>query len=94
MTGDRCDAPAGTACPYCEEPVELSEILAHQVHTMADGALIHRECLCRMIVGSVGHQLGRCPCRGGTEDDPPCATLREGARAALKLFRQRMTARN
>ena len=39
-----------------------------------------------MVVGSVGHQLGRCSCFGGDEDDPPGMTVREAALAAVDLY--------
>jgi hypothetical protein len=51
---------------------------------------IHRECMLRQIVGSVGHQLGTCSCHGGEGPcDPPGMTVREAARAAADLFRER-----
>jgi hypothetical protein len=36
----------------------------------------------------VGHQKGACPCYGGVEDDPPGATRREAARAAMEYFEE------
>jgi len=49
---------------------------------------LHRECFLRGVYGSVGHQLGRCSCHGGPglEDGPEDMTMREAARAAVKLF--------
>lgn len=43
----------------------------------------HRECYLRGIYGSVGHQQQRCPCFGGTYEDPPDMTPRQAARAAV-----------
>ena len=70
-------------CLYCEEPI-TPEDDAHPIN--GGTALIHRECLIRMTAGSVGHQLRRCSCYGGDEEDPPGATRREGAREAAALY--------
>jgi hypothetical protein len=86
-------------CLHCDEPVTGDDIVAgastHQPLMKADGTCdfrgLHRECEGRMVFGSVGHQLGRCSCRGcdGTMEDPPGMTKREAARAAVDLARRR-----
>lgn len=76
-------------CPHCHEPILDGEDTRRMPHLGADGATTmrtyHRECLTRIIVGSVGHQLQRCSCYGGADEDPPGATPREAARAALAV---------
>lgn len=49
-------------------------------------AVFHVECGLRMIFGSVGHQLHKCGCYGGDEDDPEGMTRREAAAAAVRLY--------
>ena len=50
---------------------------------------VHWECAARMVVGSVGHQMGRCSCNGGDAGDPEGMTKRQAAQAALALARTR-----
>ena len=64
------------ACGHCEEPLLPYE---RQVDHF------HLECISRMILGSVGHQLRRCPCHGGTEEDPPGVSKREAPRQAYAV---------
>lgn len=68
-------------CVYCQEP-----LLPSDGPVLVGG--MHHECSFRSIAGSVGHQKKLCSCFGGTEEDPPGATLREGARAALAYYQQ------
>jgi hypothetical protein len=77
------DDPLYPECPHCGE-----DILPWEDQISSNGGALpwHRECLLRSVVGSVGHQLGRCSCYGGDEDDPPGMTPREAARAAVELF--------
>lgn len=78
-------------CIYCFEPVLEAE--PHERRPVLGKALtlgaIHRECEARGVLGSVGHQMGLCSCRGGpgTMDDPPGLTRRQAARAALDYAR-------
>ena len=58
-------------CPHCLEPIAPGE---KTLATDCGQVLYHRECLLRMVVGSVGHLVGRCSCFGGSEDDPPGMT--------------------
>lgn len=61
-------------CAHCGEPTE-------------DERMFHRECLTRMVVGSVGHQKGRCTCFAGVEDHSEDGmTRREAALAAWRYF--------
>jgi hypothetical protein len=69
-------------CSWCSEP-----ILPGERSIIPGMQLLHRECECRMVFGSVGHQKGRCTCHGGTEGDPLGLTKREAARAAWEFFR-------
>jgi hypothetical protein len=69
-------------CIHCGEPVTEQD----RRFTYANGPVVHAECDLRAIAGSVGHQLGRCSCFGGDEEDPPGMTKREAARAAAALF--------
>ncbi len=69
-------------CVYCLEEI-LDDDPAEPIN--GDG-LIHAECFLRMIVGSVGHQLRRCLCYGGHDEDPPGLTRRQGAMAAARLY--------
>lgn len=69
-------------CAYCKEPISIEEQL--QERPQPD---YHMECIIRLAVGSVGHQLGICKCWSKThgQEDPPGVTLREGARMAWEL---------
>lgn len=51
--------------------------------------LQHQECALRRVFGSVGHQLARCSCFGGTEEDPEGMTKRESALAAVDMYKRR-----
>lgn len=68
-------------CQHCGEPILLSEDFCHSVH---------RECAARMVIGSVAHIERRCGCyvSGSMEGDPPEATRREAARAALNAWQR------
>lgn len=75
-------------CPRCSEAVletDRHEITAMVTVRGIDRRPVHWECAARAVLGSVGHQQGRCGCYGGTEEDPPGMTRREAARAALAL---------
>jgi hypothetical protein len=73
-------------CKHCEEPIEPGE----EAPTVSGGSF-HRDCLLRLVIGSVAHQERRCHCfvPGSTAGDPPGMTLREAARAAVELYRQK-----
>jgi hypothetical protein len=79
------EAPVGTACLLCKETI----VEADTGNVNGTGQTFHYECQMRAIVGSVGHQLARCSCFGGTEEDPPGMTAREAAKAAAKLWHDR-----
>lgn len=68
------------ACERCGEPV-----LEGEQEPPCVNAHIHYECAVRTAVGSIGHQLHKCSCYGGTEEDPPDMTKRQAAKAALEL---------
>jgi hypothetical protein len=73
--------PIGQACLLCEEAIAEDDI-----GTIRAGQVIHYECQMRSVIGSVGHQLRRCSCFGGTEEDPPGMTRRQAAQAACALW--------
>ena len=68
-------------CPYCDEGIGEGD-------PVTDGATqtFHRECLIRAVAGSAAHQLQECSCFGGTREDAPGLTLRQGAIAAYQTF--------
>jgi len=63
-------------CAYCGEPMTALDRLGS---TKTE----HHECLMRMVVGSISHQLKKCTCYGGEWEDPPELSKREAARLAL-----------
>jgi hypothetical protein len=71
-------------CQYC-----LEDIGEGQPFEMVNGgaAALHRECMIRMVVGSVGHQRRTCSCFGGDQEDPEGLTRREAAVAAAHYHR-------
>jgi hypothetical protein len=89
---DGCEmipTPAGEACLYCKELIAEGDSGVTMVYRSDDRTQRvpeHRECHIRHIVGSVGHQQGRCSCFGGTEEDPVGITKREAAQAAVRFF--------
>lgn len=68
-------------CPCCDEPILEGERLAPDMRPPT-----HYECGLRAVIGSVGHQRGRCSCFGGSEEDPPGMTRRQAATAAALFF--------
>lgn len=82
--------PVGQRCMHCEEPIAGDDdgLLMPALHAdrTATVEALHRECDLRMVIGSVGHQLKRCSCFGGTMDEPPGMSRRDAARAAEILF--------
>ena len=87
-------APIGSLCDWCGEPIAADDFgvtlpLLQPAAAPADAkrtTVFHRECDLRQVVGSVGHQRGRCSCYGGTEEDPPALTRRQAAQAAVAHF--------
>lgn len=75
-------------CLRCAEDVLKGEGQA-VVHITSAGheiRFIHTECAVRGVVGSVGHQMKKCPCFGGTEEDPEGLSDREAAQMAMDYF--------
>jgi hypothetical protein len=77
-------------CLDCYEPVlddDRQEMVTVTDGQRARSAVRHWECAARSVVGSVGHQLGLCPCNGGPGllDDPdgPNVSKRYAAYLAL-----------
>jgi len=102
--GVQAPTPIGQPCIYCQEPIQdgdqgfLMPCIAadpSRQDEMAGLAVpVHAECLMRMVVGSVGHQTGRCGHFGGEMDDPAGMTKRQAARAACETFEARMQGKN
>lgn len=76
------DTPIGAPCVLCDEAIAEGDMGS----VYENGGAVHYECSMRGVAGSVGHQLGRCSCYGGTEEDPPGLTPRQAARAAARIF--------
>ena len=70
------------SCQRCEEPItdKDSSIVMGCSHAL------HHECFMRGVLGSIGHQMGRCGCHGGQLEDPFEMTQRQAAKAALDYF--------
>lgn len=84
-------APPPMVCFRCAEWIAPTDLgVVQSLVSMEGPACIayHYECHARMLLGSLGHQQGRCSCFGGHEEDPPDMTVREAAKAAL-AFAQR-----
>lgn len=82
-------------CFWCGEPVLPGEGASDPVFVVDSarrGAMRdrHVECAIRAVIGSVGHQRGKCSCYGGTEEDPPGMTRRDAARVAKAEWAERM----
>jgi hypothetical protein len=73
-------------CSWCGEPILPEEVMPHAPLTQ-----MHRECVLRTVLGSVGHHMRTCSCYGGGvgEGDPLGVGKRDAARLALvELMRQ------
>ena len=95
--GSICDhmthvaTPVGKFCLHCEEAIQLGDegqIIPH----IDDGNVIqrpvHRECLIRMVVGSIGHQKKQCSCynKNEAQEDQPGISKRQAAILACNYF--------
>lgn len=78
----RIPTPVGETCLLCAEPIAEGDC---GTINFVD-QVTHYECEMRLAVGSVGHLMGRCYCKGGTEEDPPGMTIREASIAACNLW--------
>lgn len=88
----KVDVPTGIPCSRCNEVIEPTDcgyMVNHITQNEISQKPIHEDCFMREVVGSVGHQMKKCHCYGGNEDDPPELTKRQAATAAVKLFYQR-----
>jgi hypothetical protein len=72
-------------CQRCDEPIDPAQYRKYPDCP----PFLHIECAIRMSVGSEGHQTYRCPCYGGTYEDPPGVSIRDAARAAFRVWEGR-----
>jgi hypothetical protein len=74
----------GLTCDYCQEPITENE----RRGLPNPGPNHHRECMLRIVIGSVSHIEHRCSCYvpGSVDSDPPGLSLRQGAQAALRAW--------
>jgi hypothetical protein len=85
---DRAPTPVGTPCAWCKEPLVTGDSGVLIPYAGPEGLSElpeHRECFLRQIIGSPGHQVGRCTCTGWHEEKP-VQTLREEALEAQRLW--------
>jgi hypothetical protein len=74
------ETPIGRPCSMCDV-----EIKAGDTGTDNGNMTMHYACEMRMVIGSVGHQLKKCSCYGGTKEDPEGFSRYDSARAALAV---------
>ncbi len=82
---EHVSTPVGEICLHCDEKIGEDDE-GEMIFTSTGERPIHRECLLRTVIGSVGHQKKTCSCYGGSEEDPPNVTKREAAIAAVSYF--------
>lgn len=81
-------------CPFCGEPCDIEteaiRMLQHDGAMPEESGLrpVHLECLCRSVMGSVGHQRGECSCTGEEDTSEEGLAHRQAARAALAYYRE------
>lgn len=83
---ERVSTPVGSLCLYCQEPIAEGDqgvVMPFYSVNGASEVAQHRACVVRTVIGSVGHLKKKCTCYGGTEEDPPDMTRRQGAEAAM-----------
>lgn len=81
----RTPTPVGSPCTYCDERILDGE----DGFIDSVGHPFHRECLMRMVIGSVAHQMGTCSCfmgANGVDDDEDGISLRQAAKLSLDYF--------
>lgn len=80
--------PVGALCSRCAEAIGEGDSGVFMWHGGQGYKPLHRECMARMVLGSVAHIEGRCSCKvpGAAEGDDPKLTKREAAKAALEAF--------
>lgn len=85
--GEQVPVPVGEPCRHCDEMF----LPGDQGVVIDPDAPFHLPCLMRTIMGSVGHQTGKCHChvKDGTGfEDPPELTPRQAAEIAFVLYWQ------
>jgi len=75
-------------CEHCEEPILPEE------KCPVENIRMHKECLFRLVMGSVAHIEGRCGCHipGSIASDPEGMTLRHAARASMAAYARKQGA--
>lgn len=90
---ERIEAPTCAPCQHCGEAIGRNDdgfaIDQYQGGGVFILAPYHRACFLRGIIGSVAHQLKRCSCYGGADDDDADLTVREAAQAAVDLWERK-----
>ncbi len=82
---EQVDVPVGEICLHCDETIKENDE-GEMIGSLEGLRPIHRECLIRSLVGSIGHQQHKCSCFGGNEEDPTNVSKREAARIAANYF--------
>ncbi len=78
-------------CAWCGEEI-LATDPPPTIPIRVEPFHFHRECAFRLIGGSAGHILKRCPCYGGSEEDPAGLSKRAAAQAAYDAYFARQAA--
>jgi hypothetical protein len=83
-------------CPWCDEPILPDdpkvpilgvEVRPRSLEITPIHSFMHMNCSLRQVYGSIGHQLKKCGCYGGSEWDPQDMTKRQAADAAVAHWR-------
>jgi hypothetical protein len=89
--------PLGERCQDCQEPIEQGDqgFMIPTVRLGEDGEPVgsleptHRECLTRMVVGSIAHLEGRCTCHGiPIKDGREERSIREQGRDTMQWLEE------
>jgi hypothetical protein len=94
---DHVPVPVGEPCENCGEAIEDGDqgfstaVIGTPLDVQQTVKTIHyhHDCFLVQVVGTLGHQAGRCSCYGGTESNPPELTRREAATAAVRAYQMR-----
>jgi hypothetical protein len=89
LEGTRVPIPLAQ-CDFCDEPFLDTDVGFEMEGPLgAYSTPIHQECMLRLVVGSVAHQMKMCSCYGGPgSDHVQGQSKREEARAAVRYHNQ------